>query len=344
VLFRQKNNNLQQDNNFSSEIVYDLGMSEASTPVEGKISALQSAEVRPWHVTAELMDEVERSAHWQLEAPSFSKWITKFAKELKLSEASLWRFRTGYRILQEIRTEVTKLGTDCPEIAVLAQRCNPQNLELFDKLKRVLSGPEIELLQLRVLNGSVTRDELRHLWQIYRPALGGKTARGHGTEVPVVENYRLLTQLHLEATVLASVVSTKDWLGEQTVHCRSFSKVLLLNGNGKLPSSHLDVAVLTRNLEQDDDLTIHGIEIFERMHTPEALLERYSEKNEYCHYFWFAGDSRAITYGHEAAIPPGAGLLWCQNGGIKVIRQAKRTQSSQIGVTAMALLKMTVKR
>jgi hypothetical protein len=319
--------------------------SEAINPIEGRIFALQNAKARSWHETAELMDEVERSAHWQLDTPSFSKWVGKFAKELKLSEASLWRFRTGYKVLQELRNEVLDKGTKCPEISVLAQRCNPQNLELFDKLKRVLTGSEIESLQLRVLNGSVSRDELRHLWQIYRPALDGKTARGHGTEVPVVDNYRLLAQLHLEAAVLSSVASTAAWLGEKTVHCKSFSKVpLLLNGVSNLPDAHLDVAVLTRNLENDGNLTIHGLEIFEQMLTPDALHERFQKKSEYCDYFWFAGDSRAITYGHEAAIPPGAGLLWCQGADIKVIRNAERTTASKIGVTAMALLKMTVKR
>lgn len=318
-------------------------MSKIFVPVQSKLSSLIEAKARAWNEVAQVLDDVEKSGHWKTEASSFSQWVNKFAKDLKLGVTSLWRFRAGLKILQELRNSLLQEGQICPELDVLAARTNPQNLELYEKLTRVLTGEEIRILQLRILNEEVSRDELRHLWHIYRPLLDGKTARGNGVEPPkFFEETRHLQALHIQANVLKSINTSQDWLGKTASHSRTFISIDVPADKSSSGLVHLDAVILAHS-GSVSGLDIHAIEILDSFQTPEELLTTFRKKAPYCHFFWFAEHIHS-AFASGSKLPEGAGLLCCISDGVIVMNNPTDTEARLVGNTAIALLKTTYHR
>lgn len=103
----------------------------------------------------------------------------------------------------------------CPAPAELPDTVSPENLELLGKLSRFVPDEHLPTLAQRVLTGDITRAELRQTWVAYRPALGGRTARGKGVAVPWVSPIDPKQCLSIvEAQVFTALSSARpqvDW-------------------------------------------------------------------------------------------------------------------------------------
>jgi hypothetical protein len=323
--------------------MYDEAMSTKFDQCQLALNAYLANPARRWFETAELLLLVEQTDFWSVQASSFSQWLTQFSARIHLSVTSLWRFKSAYETLLKTREKLENAGYKCRSLATMGRFANPENLEIFERLTRVLSPADALSLGSRVVMGQVSRSELREQWKIYRPALEGKTARGHGVIAPVIDDKSKLSVHKLKAQVLTSITSKPHWLESSDTVAKVFSNVRIPGSHRTARDLALDLVVVVKN-HISTSLDIHIIETFDTKPDIDQLRALFDQKSNYGHYFWFATDLATGLHVIAASLPEHSGLLLSSTDHVAVGRQANPTSGHDIEKTAMELLKETLKK
>lgn len=313
--------------------------------LQHSIDSVTKAEVRAWNQIGHLLEQVEVTGFWQGNAASFTEWLRSFASSLGLGEASLWRYLASARYYEKLRQTLDGRGVACPQLRSLPGSVSPENLEILAKLARVAPDDVLQNIAARVVNGSITRAEMRRTWEAYRPALAGRTARGTGVEVPTID-LRDSEQFHsvLEAQVFTTLSSADPaWTGiKRPVSFEVFHRIQPEFDKSEDERFEFDAVVVTR-ANKNGPLEFHGIEIRGSHILNPSLGELLKKAQPYCNYIWLAIDARSQGIG-DYDLPAQIGLLVANGNAVRVLRKAQRNPGERTGDLAKGLLLRTLRR
>ena len=134
-----------------------------------------------WITIGRWLDGVASSQIWRQEARSFSAWLSAQAERLGLGDASLWRFLTAARNLEVIRGDLAMHLGEKSEVPGIAEMVSPESIELACKIRRFAPVDELLPLFALLLQGEVSRADLRRIWARYRDMEGKKQPRAIDT-------------------------------------------------------------------------------------------------------------------------------------------------------------------
>ena len=109
--------------------------------LEKNVAALVQRRTSSWALIGMILDQVDREKYWARDARSFSEWMRSFAPRIGMNESSLWRYLSASRYYQKLRKDLD-LGKD-RSLARLAESVSAENLELLEKLERVVPEERI---------------------------------------------------------------------------------------------------------------------------------------------------------------------------------------------------------
>ena len=289
------------------------------------------AAARPWHRIGVLLDEIDRTQAWRESASTLTEWIQKTAPLLGLKEASLWRFLRSRRIYDDLRKQMAARGHKLPEPEALPPQVSAESLELFDKLRRAAPERVTDPIALGLVRGEVTRTQLRTIWQDYRPALAGRTARGYGViSAPRVDRRDPDAEKSLgEAEALLALRGgERTWTGAPDADIYAvFSRVgLSIKRTARSPMRReLDALVAVRAGE-GADLEFHAFEVRRRMFGEECGAW-FKEVVPYVDYAWIAVVG-TIEADVVANAPAGLGIAEIRDEQVRVRRRPERVDGS----------------
>jgi hypothetical protein len=294
-----------------------------------------------WGEAAAELLRVETSGEWKDVNPTFSLYISEIARVLNKARPAFWRLLVAGRTYNSLRTKFDPTGAHLPPLESVRGKPSPESLELVSKIERVAPSEVLESVQRQIMEGHITRDELRRLWETYRPVLGGQTKRGRGVKAP---RYNALSprmrSSFVESNILAIMARQgPDWLGIQGP--AYLYRVIHLSVNKhlrNLQTSVPDVVVLLAENE-DSPLVLHGVGVGSGPLQPQVL--RHYEPNQVnVDYLWFASPKR-LSAEDMADIPEEIGLLIGGPTRLEVVRPAKRSLSG--GKAKENLLRMLLR-
>ncbi|MGD7037253.1 hypothetical protein [Methylotuvimicrobium buryatense] len=146
-----------------------------------------------WRQEAQDLIETQDKQSWrEQKAKSFSDWLKTRAEKEGVRISVLWRYLRVGRFAVELQTggwANAKTPLDIPE------GINADSLELLEKINRVATESDFNALAEALYQKKIKRPQLLKTWQIYREAMPeGQTARGRGTQRPVLDEKNLHKQ------------------------------------------------------------------------------------------------------------------------------------------------------
>lgn len=291
------------------------------------LRALRAGKRLSWSRIGEMLDIVGSYGYWQAEgARSFSAWLRALAHSLGCRESSLWRYRSAARQYKRVSKEMRNWELPIPPPERLPDYVSPENIELLAKLARVAPQDLVHALAARIVRGEITRGELRRTWQIFRPALGSRTARGRGSQPPQINHGD--PQQHesaLEALIFNALVgSTGAWSGHEGIR---LYKAFTCVQPEPLPASAADLnrfdTVVVLRAERDP-LEIHGFQCEGTCWVPTCLHDELMRYADYCDYLWVIGE-QGMEAIDSTKFPFGVGLAAVHGVQVHVIRPAAPT-------------------
>lgn len=310
-----------------------MSESGSARPATRRTSALPKLARASWVRTGIELARIESEQSWADSASSFSDWLKNQATKLGVEESNLWRYLGAVRFYAELRQSLIASGHACPDVQNLPEQVSPENLELLSKLIRVMSPADFGPLATRVLDRSAKRDELRKLWQAYRPALAGKTARGKGVAAPALDRNdpSKRTKLLVAHARLLIEAAPFGWLCQPTpafahvVHDFRLPERLPLHGNAGMDM------VISLKRSDSSPLELHGVEI--RVNLPVHGIPVLVDLATCVDFLWVAF-TKSPTSSTLATIPAHIGVLSIQDGAISVVRVAESTKARAEAILA----------
>lgn len=320
-------------------------MSQNQDLLAREIDALSKGEIKSWPRIGAILDRVDQTGYWRCEASSFTEWLQRYADRLNLKESTFWRYLSAARYYISLQRIITERGISCPSLTELSDKVSPENLELLSKLDRVAPVAVLQRLAPQVIEGSITRAELRTVWQAYRPALGGRTARGLGVSPPQInpsdhEQYQSLT----EAMVLAALASGDlAWTGAQDPDLCELVMHVSPERIGAGGSHFMFDAVAVVRERRNDPIKIHGIEIKSLIQP--AYLSELVKMAPFFDFLWVAVPEQAALTECKS-IPDFVGILRMIGDHVAVERQAVNSDllGGRVLEMAKGLLLRSLKR
>ena len=161
-----------------------------------------------WRQEAVYLIDTKVKQSWrEHKAKSFSDWLKTRAEKEGVRISVLWRYLRVGRFAVELQTggwANVKSPLDIPE------GINADSLELLEKINRVATESDFNGLAEALYHNKIKRPQLLKTWQIYREAMPeGQTARGRGTQRPVLDEKNLYKrQLSFKHNVLRRLEAT----------------------------------------------------------------------------------------------------------------------------------------
>ncbi len=283
-----------------------------------------SKDLNTWGKLAHHLLAVEQARTWHGTHPSFSAWLADEAIRLKRNASSLWRARSSGRYYYTLASSLKARGHQVPDLDSDELKASPESLELAAKLSRVAPEELMGELAAKVIDGTVSRRDLRSYWLAYRPVMAGKTARGRGTVPPCFDPHDTHMRIsRAEADVIASLIQAgAEWLGNATARVyRVFHYDELpksVQAKGMLP----DVLILYQP-DEHAPVEIHGVEIVPShvVHS-QSLEARIQRIRRAVDYMWLALIGPA-TADQEPEEVRDIGLIQAGHGGAHVRHRAR---------------------
>lgn len=300
-------------------------MSQSALPPSGLdiLSRLRAGEHFRWPAIANLLDQVDRQAMWRHDgAASFTGWVRALSNQSGLGVAILWRSLSAMRFYESLRKDFREL--DLPPITAIQKGVTPDHLELLSKLSRVMSRAELMAQLMAVLDGAVSRAELRDIWRAYRPVLKGRTARGRGQAIPTA-NPEDPEQLHslVEARIYQTLAAADPvWTGfrDPDVY-RLALNVAPISVRGTERTVVFDAVCVVRD-KRYGPVLVEGMEFATRgPHWTHEMstLRRYGL---YCDFFWLVVPE-LLCDKEMGLVPRDLGVLVASGKSVTVLRKAQ---------------------
>jgi len=292
-----------------------------------------------WGQLACVLNCAERVDYWRDTAASFTEWLEGLSTTLGVKPATLWRYLSAGRFYNSMRKELLAEGISAPPLEGLPDSVSPENLELLAKLRRVAPQEVTDPIAAKVLTGAITRADLRSTWQVYRPALGGRTARGRGVEVPKLdsEDTWRLDSLR-EAEVFTSLkYGSRAWTGTATPHSfHIYLKVRPELGPDDQTTIEFDAVVAVRS-KAEGPLVLHGFEIRSELSPYLAQgVNFWKVATPFCDRLWTAVHETTLGIDGDV-VPTYVGVVVARAQAITVLRAA--TVDEKLGTRSGDLAK-----
>jgi hypothetical protein len=287
--------------------------------VEHQLLEHAHAERRRWQDIAALLMQVEREKLWDGHSSSFTAWLEGMARRADLQGSVFWRCLKAGRIYLELtgRETLDRNATISAEA-----------LELTDKIRRHAPRSVTESVVERVLEGELSRAELREVWSTYKAASGGATARGRLPTDPelrgeVVDARRAHweeqkrkpeNRAEVRRAELIAGFRTAAWL-DRVDQLRCESRTAGLDGQ------YAALLVLRRDPLAPEKLELHGL--WTCASVPE-LADASFKAQAATDYVWL-GVTPDLVERAKAKAPRLLGILTTRpNRALNVVREAQR--------------------
>lgn len=273
-----------------------------------------------WDHLAERLLQAEKTMSWSATHSSFSNWVTDLARSLNRSEATVWRALAAGRYYNVLRSEFSDRGIMLPELGSSQLVASPEGLELTDKISRVAPPEVVQQIKQKVVEGKVSRRELRAYWETYRPVLEGLTARGRNVAAPRF-NPRNIAMIgrRLEADCIAGLIQEgSKWLGVVRAH---IYKVIPIDNHiaRRFGVQYAPDVIVLYQADTKHPLEVHGVEATSQPDT-NAAARHYRLRGVGIDHFWIAAPTEMKSQ-LEASCPE-IGILEADPNGVKVLRRA----------------------
>lgn len=287
-----------------------------------EVQTLRSEARRTWAQIGQLLDKVESSRYWEGEgAASFSSWLRALAESLGRKERIFWRYLSAVRYYREMQKQLEARKIEAPTLAELAPSVSPGHVELLCRLAQVAPREVVGALAERVVTGQITRTELEQVWQTFRPALGGRTARGRGVSRPRIDSDdpQQRDDLLKAAVLLELQSSDAFWQGiVNAVHYEVLRGIRSEPVRSDRSGCSFDAVGVV--YPERGPFLFHGIEYVGMVRN--ALNKRkLIHAAAYCDYLWGVGHME-LGIGVPEGLPDSIGLLVVKSGEVRVLRQA----------------------
>jgi len=319
-----------------------------SDQIETRLSNLLEDDNAGWIQIGAVLTAVKEGKHWNKGFSSFSKWLEAWGKKVHLGKATLWRYITAQEKYRRLRKNALMYDYIFPPIEQLKCPISPEGIEIFDKLSRVLEEREVYEMMKGFINGEVTRKELRDKWNIYKPVMDGKTARGlPGTTMLKIEQPSKKEKgVIIESTIMDALrISESKWLYNNKTNPQEHVKSKLepffykFFQNVRIPNAHRNKSVLDITLafqkHSNSPLFIHGIEVVSKGLKNKS--EQISNYRKFCNVFWVA-IPEDIAEESMNYVPNGVGLLTVKNKTVKVLIEAEIDDSPELLINTLKVL------
>lgn len=299
-------------------------MENLSKNIKEVLETLGTAESKhSWVTIATLLLRVEQTEIWRQSHSSFSAWLSDTAKTLGVKNSLLWRYRRAAIFYNKFHSEQIIPKAIClPDLEGL-QDASPDNIDLLEKLSRVLPDRELIPLAIDVISKRVGRRELLEKWQALREVLGGRTARGKGVLTPRVAPKDMDFGSYLEDKVLSIIQAIgPSWMG---IEHASRYQILRTSSYRFLGPYKVDAIAIVQKSDSDN-VEFHGIDIKTGL-IEQSLDARYLPNEAFFDYVWIT-----LTEMPDAEIlvkvPEHIGVVLFDDHNVTIIRQPSKTDNT----------------
>jgi hypothetical protein len=299
----------------------DMIKYKTSKQITDELTLVEEGEQRSWGNLFLLLEAIEDSDYWLVEASSFTRWLGNNSRRLHTKPVMLWRNLAAGRFVRQISRRSQDMGIVIPSLEEMPDTVSPENVEILSKLARVMPEDIFVEYARKVFAGQIKRSELRRVWETYRPVLGGKTGRGRGVTLPRLnkedpEQYRSMMEA---ATLDAFQTGGSAWTGIQPEIYKVFVHP---------PGLDLFAAVVLVK-HRNCPLQFHGV----RFLRSGSISESFEGALAYCDYLWVFGHAEPSAVPVRVSVdslkvPDGIGILDARDGEVLVIRPAGAVRGS----------------
>lgn len=321
--------------------------------IKAEIEAITNGEHRTWGQISQLLLEIENSNYLQEEfswrrqqrlekgsrPQSLTAWVKSFSKGSGINISTLWRYLSAGRYYKQLVSLdcIKKQSNSSLPLDQLSDNVSAESLEILSKISRVSPDNEFIALAQKLLDGNVTRSELRDVWEAFRPVLDGQTVRGQAyrplisapDEIKLRPNY---FEALASNALLASNGILVDAVGPKN-HKVFFNIAPKCHNSNKIHEFNAVVAVKTKDM----NVVLHGIEIITEISC--EYSELISTGTLLSDFLWLIPQEDILT-AIEELIPKYVGILIVTGTELSVIRPAQKCNNSgtQVECLAKALL------
>lgn len=300
--------------------------------IEEMLTSVEMGVKHSWATIASLLLQAEQSGFWQQDFSSFAAWLSNTAKRLGLKNSMLWRYRRAALFYNQFYHEhIIPKGINIPDLEHL-QDVSPDNLDLVEKISRVLPEDELVLLTKKVVTKEVGRRELLEKWQTLRVALEGRTARGKGVITPKLGSADFeKADIYIEDKVLTVLQNFGSKCLELEEPC-SYSVMRSVSFK-KLKQLKVNALIVVRKF-YSSDVELHGLSIVTSL-ISNNLKPKQLPNEEFFDYTWLAFIESPPKEIIEN-LPENLGIIYIGERGYSLIRKA--TKSAKSGIQKISLL------
>lgn len=280
-----------------------------SAEIKYFFDALKSGKNVGWPIISYLLLSVEHHQIWHADSKSFTAWVKTFSREIKKQESSCWRYLAAAKYYLQLKEVFNNKGIDSPFITALSENVSAENIEILEKLQRVMPDEQFLVYALRTIKNNVKRQELRQLWSIYRPLLEGRTARGQKVSPIININDRYQFDSQAEAVGITSLIKSDGaWAKKKSSDIyKTFREIKLpINISGKSFTFVPDLFVLTGSRESND-LFIHVVE-YTSLINNQRKVEKLIAVSRKVNFTWIMYPSH-LNIEVESLLPKEFGLI-----------------------------------
>ncbi|WP_379990697.1 hypothetical protein [Dongia soli] len=289
--------------------------------IESELGTLVHWEKRPWVKIGIQLNAAHDWQGWEQNERSFSAWLADIAEKLELNPSNLWRYYSAIRWYNETLENEHWDGTKLPPAISLSNTTSPENIELLAKLQRVLPDREFKELASKVVFGKVSRSAMREVWEIYRPALQGKTARGRSSSAPRID-VENPTQMDAKwrADFVALIQHEASWTGASDPSLyKVIPAVSFYAEEG--PKIEFDAVVLLQRSPKTP-LEFHGVKILPpSSRIPKRTAALLGQK---CDFIWFVSSDPDMSQGPDST----SGILIVVEAKVQVAQQPQNSSTT----------------
>lgn len=301
------------------------------TEINEILASLGAGSKDTWVKIAILLQQVELSGYWQYDYSSFSAWLHDAANILNLKVSLLWRYRRAATFYNKFyQNQIIPKMICLPTLEHLSD-VSPDNIDILEKLSRVMPEKELIDLAIKVVAKQVGRRELLEKWQTLRVALDGRTARGKGVATPTLSKTDLEKgDVYIKDKVLNILQnSAAQYLEIETACSYSVMRAISLK---KLKQSRVDALIMVRKVDSDE-IEFHGVHIVTG--NKHSVMKPSQLPSEECFDFTWLAFVAMPSENEIANVPNNFGILCFSEENYSTIRKACKSDKSGIEKAAL---------
>jgi hypothetical protein len=289
-----------------------------------------------WIDVAQLLAEVERERSWNdYGYDYFSNFLQDLSRHIFIHESGLWRYLSSYKYMLSLKALCEAQNQPSFDLHKVGSSISPENIELLEKISRVATEHEVNELFSKLISNSISRASLRRIWNAYRPALQGRTARSKSLEKPKarLEDTRQVA-INFELRVFDLLNEDRSFTSsEWLTSFRIFQTVI----SGEQPPLYKFDYVVAAKGKKDNAISLHGFEV---VHHPKAFdfFRRPRAQKPFVHFLWIALERSKFSESMLHRFSDELGLIVFDHDSYQIYKKAERLSAEHCVDTALSLL------